>query len=124
MPTPLTTSASDSFALSDALSLRLETPISRAGGDNLFFADSAQIRVDYLPKPSDQLVLSDHLQIQRSIAFSFSDSLALADSADAPVIAVELQLSFNDSLFLSDVSSVSLSSTLDMYLRRYLNDVS
>lgn len=124
MPTPLTTSASDSFALSDTLSLRLETPVSRAGGDNLFFADSAQIRVDYLPKPSDQLVLSDHLQIQRSIAFSFSDSLALADSADAPVIAVELQLSFNDSLFLSDVSSVSLSSALDMYLRRYLNDVS
>lgn len=122
MPTTLT--ASDSFALSDAIALKLGTPVSRAGGDNLFFADSAKIRVDYLPKPSDQLVLSDHLKIQRSIAFSFSDSLTLVDSAGAPIIAVELRLSFNDSLSLSDTSSASLSSALDMYLRRYLNDVS
>lgn len=123
MPTPINETLSDVFSLSDSVALRLGTPVSRFGGDNLFLSDSAQFLVSLLSKPSDQLSLSDRLQIQRSIALSFVDVLALADSAGAPILIVEIDLLFSDSLSLSDSPSVMPSTGLDEYLRRYLNDV-
>jgi hypothetical protein len=124
MPTPLTQTASDSFAFGDSLAIQLGTPVSRAGGDNIFLSDSAQFLVALLSNPSDTLSLSDQLRIQRSIALALSDSLSLSDSNQAPVIAVQILLTLSDSLSLSDVVSAMPSTALDQYLRRYLNDVS
>jgi len=122
MPTTLT--ESDSFVLSDAVAIQLINPNSRAGGDNILLSDSAQFQVNLLSTLSDSLNLSDRLQIQRSVGLSFSDSLSLLDNGSAPVSAVQILLVLSDSLSLSDTSSVVPSSALDLYLRRYLNDVS
>lgn len=119
-----TLSTSDSFAFSDSVVLQLGNPYVRSGGDNLFLSDSTSFLVSLLSKPSDQLSLSDRLQLDRAIALSFSDALALTDSAMLPVLIVQILLTLNDSLSLSDSPSVSSSSSLDEYLRRYLNDVS
>lgn len=121
MPTTLT--SSDSFTLSDALTIALRNPQDREGGDNLFLSDSVSFLVGLRSNPSDQLSLSDFLQIQRSISFAFTDSLSLSGGAAAPVLAVQLLLVLSDSLSLSDTISATPSTATDLYLRRYLNDV-
>jgi len=121
MPTTLTDS--DSLTLVDAVATQLGTPFSRAGGDNIFLSDSTAFLISILSKPSDQLTLLDSLTIQRSIAFALADQLTLSDDAGAPILVVQLLLILSDSISLSDASSAVASDSLDLYLRRYLNDV-
>src|SRR5665213_2148097 len=113
----------DSLALVDSVTIALGNPFFRAGGDNIFLSDSTAFLISILSKPSDQLTLLDSLVIRRSIALSLSDSLDLADVGAAPVLAVQLLLILSDSVSLSDASSAVASDSLDLYLRRYLNDV-
>jgi len=49
--------------------------------------------------------------------------LTLSDDAGAPILVVQLLLILSDSISLSDASSAVASDSLDLYLRRYLNDV-
>lgn len=120
----MTLTESDSLSLSDSVLIALGNPQSRAGGDNILLSDSLGILVEYQPKFSDQLSLTDSLKIQRSIALSLADSLSLSDVGAAPVLAVQILLVLSDSLSLSDTFLAVPSDALDLYLRRYLNDVS
>lgn len=113
----------DILEIVDTAIVNQQYPTSRPISDNVLISDSLQLLLDNLLHLSDQLALSDSLRIRIGLALSLSDTLVLSDSA-APRVSVTIVLNLSDTLSLSDALEDSLSSELDLYLRRYLNDVS
>jgi hypothetical protein len=111
------------ITLIDALIETQQSKTSEDQTDNLLISDSLQILLAPLLALSDQITLSDTLAIQVGSGLSLSDSLNFTDSAGLQIIE-NLLLNLSDTLNLSDSIENTSSSDLDNYLRRYLNDVS
>ena len=111
------------ITLIDALIETQQSKTSEDQTDNLLISDSLQILLAPLLALSDQITLSDTLAIQVGSGLSLSDSLSFTDSAGLQIIE-NLLLNLSDTLNLSDSIENTSSSDLDNYLRRYLNDVS
>lgn len=145
--TVLTVAIGDSLSLSDSEQVGATIP-RKIIGDFILFTDTIATRANLQLSVSDQLVLNDLVGILLAPIANLtpSDQLTLADSIsvnlqsiftnigitvsdtiafqDAVQVALSKSLiSITDSFSLNDEVKVVLQSTLNSYIRRYLNDV-
>ncbi len=136
------------YLIIDSLTILDQTNTQRTQGtpnaDTVTLSDS--IKISYLGdyEPTDTLSLGDQFGIwnttyyeQISLSEAIALSLALPAAADVPILVGDSYnlfdseqftdpyalVSVGDTLFLDDKQGVIENSTLDGYLRRYLNDV-
>lgn len=110
----------DNFSFSDLL--KIAASVSRQLGDNILLSDFLAALVTNLPSYSDSFALSDSTVLCLGLALKGGDSLSLSDSVIV-TLSNNLLLAESDTLSLSDSLEYSLSSSLDQYIRHYLNDV-
>lgn len=113
---------SNAIEILDSIVQQQQNQFGNSPSDNLFLSDSLQILLAPILSLSEQLSLSDVLRISVGINIALSDTLSISDSANLKVI-VNLLLSLSDTLTLSDSVNSASSTDLDNYFRRFLNDV-
>lgn len=108
--------------------IQLSSQYFNAYNDQLQLQDSVQILLAPIANllQSDQIMLSDAITVTAPSIFTplnyaFTDQLQLVDGSDQ--LLSPLALSMSDMFSLGDSIIVLLSTDLNSYLRRYLNDV-
>jgi hypothetical protein len=118
----------DAISFSDAISVHLVIPaaVSESLSDSLSLNDAQAYFLQYAPLITDELSLSDSVNVQlypQGESISVGDGFLFSDALNMVAIENEIIASIQDTFMFEDSVAIQSVEDFTTYIRRYLNDV-